>query len=329
MNILLTGGAGYIGSHAFIELLDKGNEVIILDNFSNSSLINIRNIENLTKQKTIFYQTNLLEKDKIDKILKDHKIDAVIHLAGLKSVGDSVKFPAKYYQNNVIGSKVLFECLKKNNIENLVFSSSATVYGKPIFLPLSENHPKRATNPYGQNKIDIESILLNDSYFRHSCSVKILRYFNPVGAHKSGLIGELPTGIPNNLMPYIVGVAKKFYPYLNIYGDNYLTHDGTGVRDYIHVCDLVEGHIKALKYNKLGLSIFNLGTGKGFSVLDLVKTFEKVNGVKIPFKICPRREGDVSNVFADTALAKNTLNFITRHDLSDMCKDAFRFSKNY
>ena len=327
MNILLTGGAGYIGSHAFIELLDKGNEVIILDNFSNSSLVNIRNIENLTKRKIIFYQTNLSEKDKVDKILKDHKIDAVIHLAGLKSVGDSVKFPAKYYQNNVISSKVLFECLKKNNIENLVFSSSATVYGKPIFLPLSENHPKRATNPYGKNKIDIENLLMDDSYFQNNCSVKILRYFNPIGAHPSGLIGESPKGIPNNLMPYIIKVAKGEYQKVSVFGNDYNTHDGTGVRDYIHIMDLVDGHIKALNYQTKGVSIFNLGTGRGYSVLDLIKMFERVNHVSVPFEIVARRPGDVAAVYANPSKAENLLGFKAQYALQDMCRDAWMFAK--
>ena len=327
MNILLTGGAGYIGSHAFIELLNKGNEVIILDNFSNSSLENIRNIENLTKRKIIFYQTNLLEKDKVDKTLKDHKIDAVIHLAGLKSVGDSVKFPAKYYQNNVISSKVLFECLKKNNIENLVFSSSATVYGKPIFLPLSENHPKRATNPYGKNKIDIENLLMDDSYFQNNCSVKILRYFNPIGAHPSGLIGESPKGIPNNLMPYIIKVAKGEYQKVSVFGNDYNTHDGTGVRDYIHIMDLVDGHIKALNYQTKGVSIFNLGTGRGYSVLDLIKMFERVNHVSVPFEIVARRPGDVAAVYANPSKAENLLGFKAQYALQDMCRDAWMFAK--
>jgi UDP-glucose 4-epimerase len=325
--ILVTGGLGFIGSHCMVELLKVNKDLICIDNCSNSDINTLLRIRKIESKPFIFRKIGI-ESSELENIFQDNNIESIIHFAGLKSVGESVKFPAKYFYNNVIGSKHLFSLAKKYKIKNLIFSSSATVYGKPIFLPISEKHPVKPINPYGQNKIDIENIIISDSYFQNECSVKILRYFNPVGAHKSGFIGEYPKGIPNNLMPYVIDVAKKRFSNLMIFGGNYNTYDGTGVRDYIHIMDLIQGHIQALNYRKLGITIFNLGTGKGNSVLDLVKTFEKVNEIKIPFKIIDRRLGDVDIVFADTAKAKLLLNFSAIKTLEDMCKDAWHFALN-
>lgn len=325
--ILISGASGFIGSNFINSFLENSCENIILfDNFSNSSINPIINIEKKHNLKLNFYNLSLLDKAPLENLFKKYLIKKIIHFAGLKSVGESVMYPGKYFYNNVIGSKIFFNLAKKYKVDNLIFSSSATVYGKPIYLPLNENHPIRSTNPYGQNKIDIERLLINDPYFQSECSVKVLRYFNPIGAHSSGMFGEKPMGIPNNLMPYILNVAKGIYPELLIYGDNYSTHDGTGVRDYIHITDLVQGHINALEYSKKGVSIFNLGTGRGYSVLDLVRTFEKVNRVKIPFKIVDRRPGDVDCVYADPSLASHQLKFKTTRNLEQMCHDAWNFA---
>ena len=325
-SILLTGGLGFIGSHTAVALKNHFKHIVIIDNLSNSTMNSYYRLKYLVGDNLNFYKVDIACQNQVDEIISLHDIKTVIHYAGLKAVGESVNFPAKYYYKNVYSSKLFFEVLKKNKVSNLIFSSSATVYGKPLYLPLDESHPVRAINPYGQNKIDIEQMIINDPYYQDHCSVKILRYFNPIGAHSSGIIGESPVGIPNNLMPYILNVAKKVYSKLMIFGDDYNTHDGTGVRDYIHVMDLVQGHIKAIQYNKLGISIFNLGTGQGYSVLDLVSTFEKVNGIKIPFKIVDRRSGDVDSVFADPSKASDLLKFKASRNLEEMCHDSWNFA---
>lgn len=324
--ILVSGSLGYIGSHLSTMLMTSGIDVFGFDNLSNSNLLIKNTIEKISNESFPFITAGLNDVYLLENIFKKHKITAIIHFAGLKSVGESNKYPGKYYYSNVIGSKFLFSLAKKYNVQNLIFSSSATVYGNPIKLPLDENHPIRATNPYGQNKIDIENLLLNDSYFNNDCSVKILRYFNPIGAHPSGKIGESPKGIPNNLMPFIVKVAKHQYPKVNIFGNDYNTHDGTGVRDYIHIMDLVDGHIKALQFEKKGISIFNLGTGKGYSVLDLIKTFEQTNNVSVPYEIVKRRLGDVATVYANPKKAENLLGFKAMYALDDMCRDVWKFA---
>lgn len=325
--ILITGGLGFIGSH-FASKISQTENLVIVDNLSNSSTNIFNKLKKIAKKNIYFYDADIANFTKLQEIISTHKIHSIIHFAGLKSVGESFSFSAKYYYNNVVGSKILFDLIKRNNIQNLIFSSSATVYGKPIRLPLDENHPIRATNPYGQNKIDIENILKSDLYFKRDCSVKILRYFNPVGAHPSGLIGENPKRVPNNLMPYILKVAKDEYEKLCIFGNDYDTHDGSGVRDYIHIMDLVDGHMKALNYQKRGISTFNLGTGKGYSVLDLIKTFEQVNYVSIPFEISARRPGDVATVFANPTKAESVLGFKAKYSLEDMCRDAWKFAQN-
>ena len=327
-NILVTGGLGFIGSH-FAAQVCKKYPLFIIDNLSNSSKHIYHKLLKFSNRNHIyFYNINVLDYAKMQKIIQSHKINSVIHFAGLKSVGESVNYPARYYYNNVIGSKILFDLIKSNNIQNLIFSSSATVYGKPIKLPLDESHPIQSTNPYGQNKIDIENILLSDPYFQNDCSVKILRYFNPIGAHPSGLIGESPKGIPNNLMPYILKVAQRRYQKVSVFGNDYDTHDGTGIRDYIHIMDLVDGHVKALNYQKKGVSIFNLGTGQGYSVLDLIKTFERVNHVSAPFEFVNRRSGDVAAVYANPSKAESVLDFKAKRTLEDMCRDAWTFAKD-
>ena len=326
--ILITGGLGFIGSHFAAEAC-KDSPLVIVDNLSNTTLNIYHKVLRIRKKNYIFFHnTDIHNYAEMEKIIQFYKINSVIHFAGLKSVGESVSSPAKYYYNNVIGSKSLFHLIKINNIQNLIFSSSATVYGKPQKLPLDESHPIRATNPYGQNKIDIENLLINDSYLKNNCSVKILRYFNPIGAHPSGVIGESPKGIPNNLMPYILKVAQRVYQKVSVFGNDYDTHDGTGVRDYIHIMDLVAGHIKALNYQKKGVSIFNLGTGQGYSVLDLINTFEGVNHVSVPFEFVNRRPGDVAAVYANPFKAESVLDFKAKRTLEDMCRDAWIFAKD-
>ena len=325
--ILVTGGLGFIGSHAITSLLDLDYDIFCIDNCSNSNLNIISRINKISSKPFIFRKMSIADQA-LGEFIDANEIDSVIHFAGLKSVGESVNFPAKYFYNNVIGSKILLDNLKKYKIKNFIFSSSATVYGKPLFLPLKENHPIRATNPYGQNKIDIENILLSDPYFQNDCSVKILRYFNPIGAHPRGMIGESPKGIPNNLMPFILKVAQRAYQKVSVFGNDYDTHDGTGVRDYIHIMDLVDGHVKALNYQKKGVSIFNLGTGQGYSVLDLIKTFERVNHVSAPFEFVNRRPGDVAAVYANPSKAESVLGFKAKRTLEDMCRDAWTFAKD-
>ncbi len=326
-SILLTGGLGFIGSHTAVALKNHFKQIVIIDDLSNSVMNNYYRLKSLVGDCLILYKADIASQNVIDKIFLSHNIKAVIHYAGLKAVGESIIFPAKYYYKNVYSTKLLFEVLKKNKITNLIFSSSATVYGKPLYLAIDESHPVKAINPYGQNKIDIEQMIFNDPYFQEQCSVKILRYFNPIGAHPSGLIGDDPKGIPNNIMPIILKVATQEHQELKIFGNDYQTHDGTGIRDYIHIMDLVEGHVKALDYNKKGIIVFNLGTGKGFSVLDLINTFQEVNKVKIPYSFVERRSGDVDMVFANPDRAKTTLGFEALRSLQSMCFDAWNFVK--
>ena len=325
--LLITGGLGFIGSH-FASQACKDHPLVIVDNLSNSSInVYYDLLKHSKKNHIFFYKADILDYSKLQDIIKSHKVQSVIHFAGLKAVGQSVNFPGKYFYNNVLGSKVLFNLVKKYKIQNLIFSSSATVYGNPIKLPLDENHPVRATNPYGQNKIDIENLLFNNSYFNDCCSVKILRYFNPIGANPEGWLGENPRGIPNNLMPLILKVAIKKIKELQVFGNDYPTPDGTGIRDYIHIMDLVNGHIKALSFQEKGISTFNLGTGQGYSVLELINTFEKVTNISIPYKIVPRRRGDVAKVFANCSRAEHILNFKAEYNIWQMCSDAWNYTK--
>ena len=325
--ILVTGGAGYIGSHTSVELLERGEEIVIVDNFSNSSPDVLEKIKEITKKDFKFYELDILDEESLEKVFKENEIEAVIHFAGLKAVGESVEKPIEYYHNNITGTLVLLKVMKKYNCKRIVFSSSATVYGNPKELPIKEDFPLSTTNPYGSTKLMIEQILQDVSVVDEYFSVAILRYFNPIGAHKSGLIGEIPNGIPNNIMPYIVRVAKGEYKELTVFGNDYPTPDGTGIRDYIHVVDLSLGHLNALdKIRKeQGVKIYNLGTGQGYSVLELVNTFEKVNNVKVNYKIGPRRQGDIAACFADPSKAEKELGWKAKRDIEDMCKDSWNF----
>ena len=327
MNVLLTGSCGYIGSHTLVELLDRGYDVVGIDNFSNSKRDVIDCIKKITGKDFKFYEGNVCDKSILKKIFDENKIDVVIHFAGYKAVGESTSKPLMYYRNNIDSTLSLLEVMDEYNCHNFIFSSSATVYGKPHSLPIKENFPLSTTNPYGTTKLTIEYILKDLYKSNNDWNIVILRYFNPVGAHKSGLIGENPNGIPNNLMPYIVKVANKEYDHLNVFGNDYDTFDGTGVRDYIHVVDLAIGHIKAIDdiLNNCGLDIFNLGTGNGYSVLDMVNSFEKVNNVKVPYEIKPRRDGDIDACYADPSYAYEKLGFKANYNLDDMCKDAYNY----
>ncbi|MDE6275367.1 MAG: UDP-glucose 4-epimerase GalE [Clostridia bacterium] len=327
MSILVSGGAGYIGSHTVIELIENGFEPIIVDNLCNSKKVAVERLEKITNKKIKFYQYDLCDIEKLREVFKAEKIDACIHFAGLKAVGESCQKPLEYYQNNLISTLNLIQVMKEFGCKNLVFSSSATVYGQPKSVPISEDFPLSTTNPYGTTKLYIEGILKDIYKADNSFNIALLRYFNPIGAHKSGLIGEDPNGIPNNLMPYITQVAIGKLQRLSVFGDDYPTHDGTGVRDYIHVLDLAHGHILALKklMSGSGLVIYNLGTGKGYSVLDMVKAFEKASGRKVPYVIAPRRAGDIAECYASTALAKQELGFECKYDLNDMCEDSWRW----
>ena len=329
MKILLTGGIGYIGSHTLVELLENNYEVVVIDNFFNSKKEVIENIKKITNKDFKFYEGDVCDKSILRKIFEENKIDAVIHFAGYKAVGESVKKPLMYYRNNLDSTLSLLEIMDEFNCKNLVFSSSATVYGKPETLPIKESSPLSATNPYGETKLVIETILKDLYKSDNEWNIVILRYFNPVGAHESGLIGENPNGIPNNLMPYIVKVATKEYDHLNIFGNDYSTVDGTGVRDYIHVVDLALGHVKAIEYiNKnCGLDVINLGTGKGYSVLEMVKAFEEANDINVPYEIQERRPGDIDAGYADVSYANEKLGFVAHKDLKDMCKDAYNYIK--
>lgn len=327
MAILVTGGAGYIGSHTCVELLNNNYEIIVIDNFSNSNPEVLDRVKTITNQGFKSDNIDLLDKERLRKIFKNNNVEAVIHFAGYKAVGESVEQPLKYYGNNITGTLNLLEVMKEYNVKNIVFSSSATVYGDPKELPIKENFFLSATNPYGRTKLMIEEILEDLYRSDKEWNIVILRYFNPVGAHESGLIGETPDGKPNNLMPYIVQVASRKREYLNIFGDDYLTCDGTGVRDYIHVVDLAKGHIKALDKLKQikGLDIYNLGAGRGYSVMEMVKTFEKVNGVDVPYKIANRRLGDIAECYADPNKAEIELGWKANKGIEEMCRDAWRF----
>ena len=327
MKILVTGGLGFIGSHTCVELLNSGYEVVIVDNLSNSNIDVLDKIEKITSKRPKFYEIDVCDKEKVKKVFRENKIDAIIHFAGYKAVGESVREPLKYYRNNLDSTLTLLEVMEEENCHNFVFSSSATVYGSPKELPIKEDFPLSTTNPYGTTKLMIERILADLSKADKEMSIIVLRYFNPIGAHKSGLLGENPKGIPNNLMPYIVRVATKELEMLSVFGDDYDTHDGTGVRDYIHVVDLAKGHIKALEkcVNFKGIEYYNLGTGKGYSVLDLVKTFEKVNKVKVPYKIVDRRPGDIDACYADPSKAYKEIGFKAEYGIEDMCRDSYNY----
>lgn len=331
MNILVTGGAGYIGSHTTIELINEGYEVIIADNLCNSSSIVIDRINKITGKKVKFYNVDTRDQKKLRKIFEENKIDAVIHFAALKAVGESVEKPLDYYNNNLVNTITVLELMREFGVDKFVFSSSATVYGSPKSCPIKEDFPLSTTNPYGNTKLMIEDILRDICKVNKDFNVAILRYFNPIGAHESGLIGEEPNGIPNNLMPYITKVAIGQLKELSVFGDDYDTPDGTGVRDYIHVVDLAIGHVKALeKLNQNpGLVTYNLGTGRGYSVLDLVKAFENASGVKIPYKIVGRRAGDIAMCYADPTKAEKELGWVAKYDVNKMCKDSWNWqSKN-
>lgn len=327
MEILVTGGCGYIGSHTAVSLLEAGYDVIIVDNLCNSKMDVIDSIKKITGKDVKFYKGNVCDYALINKIFSHHKIAAVLHFAGLKAVGESVSKPLLYYRNNIDSTLNLLEVMTKYNCKNIVFSSSATVYGSPQTLPIKEDAPLTTTNPYGSTKLYIEGILKDVYTADNDWNITILRYFNPLGAHKSGLIGENPNGIPNNLMPYIIKVATGELPILNIFGNDYDTPDGTGVRDYIHITDLANGHIKALEevLKGSGLKYYNLGTGKGYSVLELVKTFEQVNNVKVPYQIVDRRPGDIAACYADPSSAYQCLGWKAELNLEDMCRDAYNY----
>jgi len=330
MKILVCGGTGYIGSHTTIELLKNAHDVVIIDNLSNSKLEVLSRIEKITGIRPTFHKVDILDRSALESVFAEYCFDAVIHFAGLKAVGESVAFPLKYYENNINGSVILFETMHKYNVKNLVFSSSATVYGFPDSVPISEDFPLSATNPYGRTKLFIEEILRDLYIADHNWSISILRYFNPIGAHESATIGEDPNGIPNNLMPFITQVAVGKRPHLNVFGNDYPTPDGTGVRDYIHVVDLAIGHLKAIEYikDKKGVFTHNLGTGIGYSVLDMVKAFEKINNINIPYNITERRPGDVAECYANPEKAKNELNWKAEKTIEDMCKDSWLWQKN-
>ena len=326
--ILITGGAGYIGSHTALELLNKGYEVVVFDNLSNSSEESLRRVEELTGKKVAFYEGDILDKEAHTAMFKAENVDAVIHCAALKAVGESVRKPLEYYHNNITGTLSLMGVMDEVGVKNIVFSSSATVYGSPEEMPITEACPKGAcTNPYGQTKSMMEQIMTDVQKAKPDWNVILLRYFNPVGAHKSGRIGEDPKGIPNNLMPYISQVAVGKLEKLGVFGDDYDTPDGTGVRDYIHVVDLAVGHVKAIDYifTNPGLDVINLGTGVGYSVLDMVKAFSKACGIEIPYEIKPRREGDIAMCYADPAKALKVLGWKAERGLDEMCEDTWRW----
>ena len=331
-NVLVTGGAGYIGSHTCIELIQAGFTPIVVDNFSNSSEISLQRVAELTGEKVSCYEGDIRDRAFLDKVMQAHPIDSVIHFAGLKAVGESVEMPLEYYDNNISGSIILFNAMRDNSIKKVVFSSSATVYGDPQTLPIREDFPLSATNPYGRSKLFIEDILRDIYFADNTWKVSLLRYFNPVGAHKSGRIGEDPNDIPNNLIPYISRVAVGQYEYLSVFGNDYDTPDGTGVRDYIHVVDLAKGHVKALQaFEKTELDnllTVNLGTGQGYSVLDMVKAFEKSSGNQVAYKIVARRPGDIATCYADPSYAEQTLGWTATRGLSEMCDDTWRWQSN-
>lgn len=338
MSILVTGGAGYIGSHTCVELLNEGYEVVVIDNLCNSCKESLTRVEEITGKKVKFYEADIRDRETLDRIFVEEDIEAVIHFAGLKAVGESVAKPLEYYFNNITGTLVLCDIMRKHNVKNMVFSSSATVYGIPKRVPMDETFPTGATNPYGRTKLMLEEILKDIYVSDNDWNIILLRYFNPIGAHKSGLIGEDPNGIPNNLVPYIQQVAIGKLECLGVYGNDYDTPDGTGVRDYIHVVDLAIGHIKALeKLNEIkkdsnvkekGVLTYNLGTGHGYSVLEVLKSFEKVVGRPIKYEIKDRRPGDIATCYADTKKAKEELGFVATRGIEEMCEDAWRWQSN-
>lgn len=330
MAILITGGAGYIGSHTCIELLNAGHEVVVVDNLSNSDIEVIEKMRSITEKELMFYELDLLDECKLEGVFIENEIDIVIHFAGYKAVGESVNEPLKYYYNNIAGTLVLLELMKKHKVKKIIFSSSATVYGNTTKVPISEDFPIKPTNPYGRTKQMIEDILMDLHISDPEWSIVILRYFNPIGAHESGKIGDDPKGIPNNLMPYITQVASGKIDRLYIYGNDYDTYDGTGVRDYIHVVDLAKGHVKALKKMKdfSGVNIYNIGTGKGHSVLDVITSFENTNGVKVQYVFTDRRPGDIDKSYCDPSKAMKELYWKAEKDLGDMCRDSWNWQIN-
>ena len=331
MNILLTGGAGYIGSHTIIELDKAGHSVVVVDNLVNSNPIALERVAKIIGKKIPFYKADVRGREAMQKVFSENKIDAVIHFAGLKAVGESVEKPLEYYENNMNATFVLLDVMRKNGCKNIIFSSSATVYGDPAIIPITEDCPKgHCTNPYGQTKSMLEEVLMDVQKADPEWNVVLLRYFNPIGAHQSGTIGENPNGIPNNLMPYITQTAVGKRKELGVFGNNYDTPDGTGVRDYIHVCDLAAGHVAALQaiQRKAGLAIYNLGTGHGYSVLDVVKAFIKVNGVNVPYSIKPRRAGDIATCYCNPAKAKAELGWEAKYGIEEMCRDSWNWQKN-
>ena len=330
MKVLVTGGAGYIGSHTCVKLLEKNWDVTVVDNLSNSSEKCIKAVEEITGKPVDFHKIDLLDKEGLERIFKTRSFNAVIHFAGLKAVGESVSIPLAYYQNNITGTLTLLRVMQENNCRNIVFSSSATVYGDPPELPIKEDFPVSAANPYGRTKLMIEEILADLHHSEPEWNIALLRYFNPVGAHASGLIGEDPCGIPNNLMPFISQVAVGRLDHVNVFGNDYDTPDGTGVRDYIHVTDLAEGHIRVLDpiFDKCGLAVYNLGTGRGASVLEMIRAFEKACGKPIPYRVTERRPGDIAACWADPSKAEKELSWKAVKSLEDMCADTWRWQKN-
>ncbi len=330
MSILVTGGAGFIGSHTVVELLEKNEEIIIVDNFINSKPEVLEKIKEISGKNFKFYEVDLLDEKNLENVFEENNVEAVIHFAGLKAVGESVAIPIEYYHNNITGTLVLLKLMKKYNCKKIIFSSSATVYGVPKEVPIREDFPLSTTNPYGSTKLMIEQILqdvcVSDNEF---CAI-LLRYFNPIGAHKSGLIGEEPNGIPNNLMPYITKVAKGELDHLNVFGNDYDTVDGTGVRDYIHVVDLAKGHVKALEKARkmIGAEAYNLGTGNGYSVLEIVHAFENATGMNVKYEITPRRPGDIAECYADPSKALEELGWKAEYGIDEMCKDAWNYTKS-
>lgn len=331
MKILLTGGAGFIGSHTIVELDNAGYEVVVVDNFVNSKKESLERVAQIIGKQVPYYKADIRDREALEAVFSENQFDAVIHFAGLKAVGESVAKPLEYYENNMSGTFVLLDVMRKHGCKNIIFSSSATVYGDPAIIPITEECPKgQCTNPYGQTKSMLEEVLKDVQRADTEWNVVLLRYFNPIGAHASGLIGENPNGIPNNLMPYITQTAIGIRKELGVFGNDYDTPDGTGVRDYIHVVDLALGHVAALKAieRKCGLAVYNLGTGHGYSVLDVVKAFEKANGLHVPYKIMPRRPGDIATCYCDPSKAKQELGWEAKYGIEDMCRDSWRFQCN-
>lgn len=331
MKILLTGGAGFIGSHTIVELDNAGYEVVVVDNFVNSKKESLERVAQIIGKQVQYYKADIRDREALEAVFSEHQFDAVIHFAGLKAVGESVAKPLEYYENNMSGTFVLLDVMRTHGCKNIIFSSSATVYGDPAIIPITEECPKgQCTNPYGQTKSMLEEVLKDVQRADTEWNVVLLRYFNPIGAHASGLIGENPNGIPNNLMPYITQTAIGIRKELGVFGNDYDTPDGTGVRDYIHVVDLALGHVAALKAieRKCGLAVYNLGTGHGYSVLDVVKAFEKANGLYVPYKIMPRRPGDIATCYCDPSKAKQELGWEAKYGIEDMCRDSWRFQCN-